>query len=87
MSVGISGKVVLITGGGTGLCVETAKYLVLKRARVAVAARRKEKLDEFVAIIVGGGGETRAYTLDVVDKKRDFTPINSPRVLALSSLS
>ncbi|TYK57857.1 SDR family oxidoreductase [Pseudomonas synxantha] len=68
MSIGIEGKVVLITGGGTGLGAETAKYLASKGARVAIAARRKDKLDEVVASIVAEGGEARAYQLDVVDK-------------------
>lgn len=70
MSIGIEGKVVLITGGGTGLGAETARYLASKGARVAVAARRKDKLDEVVASIVAEGAKARAYQLDVVDKTR-----------------
>ena len=68
MSEGIQGKVVLITGGGTGLGAEMARHLAGKGARVAIAARRKEKLDEVVAEIAKAGGEARAYPLDVADK-------------------
>ncbi len=70
MSEGIKGKVVLITGGSTGLGAETARHLAASGARVAVAARRKDKLDEVVAAIAKAGGEARAYQLDVVDKKQ-----------------
>ena len=66
MSEGIQGKVVLITGGGTGLGAETARLFASKGAHVAVAARRKDKLDAVVAAIDGAGGRARAYQLDVV---------------------
>ncbi|MEC0270600.1 SDR family oxidoreductase [Paenibacillus anseongense] len=68
MSEGIENKVVLITGGGTGLGAETARLLASKGAIVAVAARRKDKLDEVVAQITKAGGKASAYPLDVVDK-------------------
>jgi NADP-dependent 3-hydroxy acid dehydrogenase YdfG len=70
MSEGIKGKVVLITGGSTGLGAETARHLAASGARVAVAARRKDKLDEVVVAFSKAGGEARAYQLDVVDKKQ-----------------
>ena len=41
MSEAIEGKVVLITGGGTGLGAETARRLASKGAIVAIAARRR----------------------------------------------
>lgn len=68
MSNGIEGKIVLITGGSTGLGAETARHLAANGARIAVAARRKDKLDEVVAAIAAAGGEARAYALDVTDK-------------------
>jgi NADP-dependent 3-hydroxy acid dehydrogenase YdfG len=70
MSAGIEGKVVLITGGGTGIGAEVARTLASRGAKVAVAARRKEKLDELVATIAAAGGTARAYVLDVTDKKQ-----------------
>ncbi len=68
MPQGISDKVVPITGGGTGIGAETARLLAGRGARVAIAARRREKLDEVVGEIRGRGGAARAYALDVTDK-------------------
>jgi NADP-dependent 3-hydroxy acid dehydrogenase YdfG len=70
VSEAIEGKVVLITGGGTGLGAETARHLASKGAIVAIAARRRNKLDEVVAQITGAGGRASAYLLDVADKKQ-----------------
>jgi NADP-dependent 3-hydroxy acid dehydrogenase YdfG len=68
MREGIENKVVLITGGSTGLGAETARLLAARGAKVAIAARRKSKLDEVVSQIEQDGGQARAYTLDVTDK-------------------
>lgn len=68
MSKGIEGKVVLITGGSTGIGAEVARLLAARGAKVAVAARRADKLDAVVAQISKEGGAARAYTLDVTDK-------------------
>jgi NADP-dependent 3-hydroxy acid dehydrogenase YdfG len=59
-----------ITDGGTGLGAETARHLASKGAIVAIAARRRNKLDEVVAQITGAGGRASAYLLDVADKKQ-----------------
>lgn len=74
MSAGIQGKVVLITGGGTGIGADTARALAERGAIVAVAARRKHKLDAVVEEITSKGGKARAYALDVT-KKAQFQEV------------
>nr|WP_315394566.1 SDR family oxidoreductase [uncultured Duganella sp.] len=70
MSENIDNKVVLITGGSTGIGAEVARLLASRGAKVAIAARRKDKLDEVVAAIAAAGGTAKAYSLDVTDKQQ-----------------
>ncbi|MBD9439763.1 SDR family oxidoreductase [Pseudomonas sp. PDM04] len=70
MSKGIEGKVVLITGGSTGIGAEVARLLAARGAKVAVAARRADKLEAVVAEIAAQGGDAKAYSLDVTDKRQ-----------------
>lgn len=64
----IKDKVVLITGASTGIGAEVARTLAAKGAKVAIAARRQDKLDAVRAEIATLGGDIRAYAMDVTDK-------------------
>ena len=61
----LKGRVVLITGASTGLGQHFAEVLASAGARVAVAARRADKLAATVEHIRASGGEAVALTLDV----------------------
>ncbi len=61
----LAGQVALITGGGTGIGKAIALAFVREGAKVAVAARRKDKLLEVVAAIADKGGEAMAVECDV----------------------
>ncbi|MFT8613450.1 MAG: SDR family oxidoreductase [Gluconobacter oxydans] len=64
----IAGKVVLITGSSSGLGEATARYLAAQGAKVAIAARRRDRLDEIVSELTAQGQTARAYTLDVTKR-------------------
>lgn len=64
---GLSGKVVLVTGGGTGIGQETAIALAKAGAKVAVVGRRIDKLEESVKAIKACAGTAMATAMDVSD--------------------
>ena len=68
MTQGIEGKVVVITGGSSGLGEATARHLAAKGAIVAIAARRRDRLDRIVADIASAGGRAKGYQVDVAQK-------------------
>lgn len=63
----LDGRVVLVTGASSGLGTHFAQLLAEAGARVAVAARRTDKLQSVVDAIVQAGGQARALSLDVSD--------------------
>jgi len=60
-----AGRTALVTGGGTGIGRATALELASLGARVAVAGRRAELLDETVELARAGGAEVHAYPCDL----------------------
>jgi 3-oxoacyl-[acyl-carrier protein] reductase len=64
---GLSGKVVLITGAGSGLGRESAIELAGEGSRIAVVDVNAEGSAETVASIVAAGGEAFAVHGDVAD--------------------
>ena len=62
-----SGKVVLITGGGTGMGAATAELLAERGARVAIVGRRDQPLRDVASRITAAGGEVLVIPTDVGD--------------------
>ncbi|ANW65810.1 2,4-dienoyl-CoA reductase [Mycobacterium sp. djl-10] len=62
-----AGRVALVTGGGSGIGRAIAQRWALGGGTVAVLGRRREALDETVALITGAGGQAQALVCDVRD--------------------
>ncbi|MBO8159124.1 SDR family oxidoreductase [Thermosyntropha sp.] len=73
----LEGKVAIITGGGTGIGRQAAIDMAKEGAKVLVAGRRLEPLNETVEIIRSHGEEAIACSADVtkiadIEKMRDM---------------
>ena len=64
----IRGQSVVITGATSGIGRETALAFARAGARVVVAGRRQERLDELVAEVEGRRGEALAVQTDVAEQ-------------------
>jgi NAD(P)-dependent dehydrogenase (short-subunit alcohol dehydrogenase family) len=63
----LSGKLIAITGGGTGLGRQYAMALAQRGAQVVLCARRVEKLEETAAEVRAAGGTAHCVAMDVTD--------------------
>jgi NAD(P)-dependent dehydrogenase (short-subunit alcohol dehydrogenase family) len=73
-----TGKVALITGGGTGIGRAAALHLQADGWNVAVTGRRKEELDKTCALAKAGGGKMASFAADCgkeADVKRLFADV------------
>jgi NADP-dependent 3-hydroxy acid dehydrogenase YdfG len=68
MSENIEGKVVVITGGSSGLGEATARLLSAQGATVVLGARRVERLRSLADELTGRGGKALAVATDVTDR-------------------
>ncbi|HBA33456.1 MAG TPA: 2,4-dienoyl-CoA reductase [Gammaproteobacteria bacterium] len=62
-----AGKVALVTGGGSGIGRRTARELAQLGARVVIAGRNEDKLQESVRIISEEGGTASYVICDIRD--------------------
>ena len=65
--VDLNGKVALVTGASSGLGRQAAIALAGAGAKVAVTARRLDRLEALSAEIVASGGQAGPFALDVRD--------------------
>jgi 3-oxoacyl-[acyl-carrier protein] reductase len=65
----LQGKVALVTGASQGIGRACALRLAQAGARLALAARNEEKLNELAGEISTAGGEARAFALDLANEE------------------
>src|SRR5438034_20169 len=70
MTKALQNTIALVTGASSGIGEATARALASEGAAVAVAARRKDRLDKLVEELVSAGGKALAIEADVTDQKQ-----------------
>jgi NADP-dependent 3-hydroxy acid dehydrogenase YdfG len=68
MNENIQGEVIVITGASSGLGEAAARLLTAQGSRVAVGARRQERIQALARELTAAGGKAIAVTTDVTDR-------------------
>lgn len=68
MSDNIKGKIVVITGAGSGLGEASARLLSREGASVVLGARREDRIRSLAGELTGSGGKALAVTTDVTHR-------------------
>jgi NAD(P)-dependent dehydrogenase (short-subunit alcohol dehydrogenase family) len=63
----VAGKIVLVTGGSSGIGRATALKLAAAGARVIIVARNRERLERVRGELVAAGAQASAYECDLAD--------------------
>lgn len=75
MTTPLEGTVALVTGASSGIGETTARALAAQGAKVAVAARRLERLERLASEIGGGGHTALAIQSDITDQEQAITAV------------
>ena len=79
MDLGLTGKVIAITGGSRGIGLEIARTLAAEGARLVLCARGKEKLDAAASELVDAGAEVEAIVLDILEAEAGARLVSAAR--------
>jgi 3-oxoacyl-[acyl-carrier protein] reductase len=66
----LEGRVALVTGASQGIGRATALALARQGAKLALAARNQQKLDELAQQITTSGGQAAVFAIDVADEEQ-----------------
>ncbi len=76
MTTSLEGTVALITGASSGIGEATARSLAANGAKVAVAARRLERLERLASEIGGRGHTALAIQADIADQEQAIATVD-----------
>jgi NADP-dependent 3-hydroxy acid dehydrogenase YdfG len=76
MATPLDGTVALVTGASSGIGEATARALAAQGAKVAIAARRLERLERLASEIGGEGHTALAIQSDVTDQEQAISTVD-----------
>lgn len=76
MAVSLEGTVALVTGASSGIGEATARALAARGAKVALSARRLERLERLAGEIGGGGHTALAIQSDITDQEQAIAAVD-----------